>query len=123
MDVSCTACQHQTRLTFCLPIHQLVAAKVAPPGAVAQINPTDEPSEIIDVAGWVTIFSLIAKSAADESDKIESRKLGYEAAQCLEEAIKFYEEGNDLPPENAFFSKMLKPIRVASSLSDIYPRR
>lgn len=68
------------------------------------INPTDEPSRIIDVGQWITLFRVLLESAGKEKNKIEARRLGFEAAQCLEEAIKFYDD-NDLPPEQALFTE------------------
>ena len=70
----------------------------------AVVNPTDEPSRLIDVAQWITLFRMITEAAARETDKIEARHMGLEAAQCLEEALKFYDDAdNDLPPAEAFF--------------------
>ncbi len=71
----------------------------------ARINLAERPSRIIDVAGWLTLFRVITEAAAKSQDKVEGRRLGYEAAQCLDEALRFYVEDNDLPPEGAFFSK------------------
>lgn len=105
VDVACGTCQAQTRPMFEVPPDQLAAAKKLPPDAVATVNPTDQPSQIIDVAGWVTLFKVIVERAAKTGDKVEARKLGYEAAQCLEEALKFYDDDNDLPPDSAFFSE------------------
>jgi len=105
VDVTCGACKDETQPVFRVPRDQLAAAKNLPPDAVAVVNPTDEPSRIIDVAGWVTLFSVIAEGAGKIADKVEARKVGYEAAQCLEEALKFYDDDNDLPPDSAFYSE------------------
>jgi len=67
------------------------------------VNSTDEPSWILDVAQWLTLFSMMTEMAGKESDKTAARRLSLEAAQCLDEALKFYEEDNDLPPTEAFF--------------------
>ena len=69
--------------------------------AAARINPGAEPSRIIDVAQWLTLFRVVSEAAAAQSDPSESRRLGYEAAQCLEEALKFYRDDSDLPPPEA----------------------
>ena len=45
---------------------------------------------------------MVSEAAAAQSNPAESRRLGYEAAQCLEEALKFYRDDNDLPPPEAF---------------------
>ena len=88
-----------------MPQDELAAAKTARPDSAAKISAGPEPSGIIDVPGWLTLFSVIAEAAAKTEDKVEARKLGYEAAQCLQEALKFYDEDNDLPPDEAFFSE------------------
>ncbi|MHC4233921.1 MAG: hypothetical protein ACYSUQ_02280 [Planctomycetota bacterium] len=121
VDVVCGSCEDRQELRFELPADELAAAKAAPPDSAARINTGLEPSLIIDVAGWVTLFRVIADAAVETKDKIEARKLGYEAAQCLEEGLKFYEQDNDLPPETAFFSKASRrlhrehPQRLARS--------
>lgn len=105
VDVTCGACKHQTQLVFKVPTDQLAAARQSPPDAAAIVNPTNEPSRIIDVPGWVTLFGVIIEGAARTADKVEGRKIGYEAAQCLEEALKFYDDDNDFPPDSAFFTE------------------
>ena len=67
------------------------------------INPTSDPSEILDVAQWVMLSGMITASATTETDKIRKRRLFLEAAQCVEEALKFFAADNDLPPPAAFF--------------------
>ena len=68
------------------------------------INATDQPSRIIDVAQWLTLAHVIAEAASRETEKTHARQLGIDAAQCLSEALKFYDEPeNDLPPAEAFF--------------------
>jgi hypothetical protein len=102
IPVTCGACEHATELTFELP-HGLGTDKEGGPPAV---NPTDRPSRIIDVAQWITLFRMITEAAGKESDRMEARRLGLEAAQCLEEALKFYDDrDNALPPPEAFFHK------------------
>ncbi len=104
VDVTCGACKDESQLAFQVPMDQLAAARELPADAVAMVNQADEPSSIIDVVGWVTLFGVIGEAATKTANKIEARKLGCEAAQCLEEALKFYDDDNDLPPDRAFFS-------------------
>ena len=101
----CQTCLHRLTLRFELTPQQIAVSRAAPPDTVATVNDSAEPSLVIDVSGWVTLFRIIADAAAKHDDKGEARKLGYEAAQCLEEALKFYEPDNDLPPETALFSE------------------
>jgi hypothetical protein len=106
----CGACKDQREYRFSLPgdIESLRAQQAA---GSARVNPKAEPSRIIDVAQWIVLFRMIAESAAREQDKQASRQLGYEAAQCLEEAIKFYEDDNDLPPDDALFHDDSRQMR------------
>ena len=104
IDVSCTACGTTATFTFHLPRGSLVADPPNHEKTSPKINPQDTPSRIIDVAEWLTLFRMVTEEAGRESDKVEARELGIEAAQCLEEALKFYDEpDNNLPPEEAFF--------------------
>lgn len=73
-------------------------------GTAEQINPTDQPSRIIDLAQWLSLFYMLVESAASTNDKAATRGKGFQAALCLAEALKFY--GNDeLPRESAFFTE------------------
>lgn len=74
------------------------------------INPTQEPSRIVDVAGWLTLYSTNAEAARaaaaharSSEDRAKVRQLQIEAGRCLDEALKFYDLDNDLPPEDAFY--------------------
>ncbi len=101
-DAACDACQAVNPFTF------LVPDRKTPPDdrTAAVVNPTDEPSRILDVGQWIMLFRVITEAAGKEKDKIQARHLGIEAAQCLEEALKFYDEpGNDLPPPEALFTE------------------
>ncbi len=104
IEVTCAACQSDTTLVF-----QLQGFAEAAPGPeageTAVVNPTDEPSHIVDVGQWIMLFRMITEAASKETDKTQARHLGIEAAQCLEEALKFYDEvDNDLPPPEAVFT-------------------
>lgn len=76
------------------------------------LNPTENCSRVIDVAGWLTLFAMLQDEARIFMDKAHTvedrsavRRLHLQASECLSEALKFYDEDNDLPPEDAFFSK------------------
>ncbi len=99
MSARCAACPQIARFTFTLPEGTTAEA---PDDLYAAINPGDEPSRIIDVGQWITLFRVILEAAGKEENKVESRRLGLEAAQCLEEALKFYTD-NELPPADAVF--------------------
>ena len=99
IEVKCDACRAASTMIFELPL------ELAGAGADSDIvNPTNEPSRIIDVAQWLTLWRVISELSGRETDKVEARQLALGAAQCLEEALKFYDEvDNDLPPPEAFF--------------------
>ncbi len=67
------------------------------------INPGSQPSRIVDLAQWLSLFYLLVESAAAEPSRPAVRQMGYQAALCLAEAIKFYGD-NELPPQEAFFT-------------------
>ncbi len=67
------------------------------------INPTANPSSIIDLSQWLSLFYMLLESASSEKSPATARLQGYRAALCLDEALKFYTE-NELPQDSAFFS-------------------
>ncbi|MFQ5491649.1 MAG: hypothetical protein ACE5GE_13105 [Phycisphaerae bacterium] len=100
---TCKSCKHRFELVFDVPADQLAEPDQTSPTNHVIVNPSQQRSAIIDVAGWITLFRAITQAAADAEDKVEARYLGLEAAQCLEEALKFYDPDNDLPPASALF--------------------
>ena len=74
------------------------------PLGLEPVNPTGQPSRIIDLAGWLSLFYMLVESASKAPDKAIGRRLTFQAAQCLDEALKFYAD-DDLPSANAFFSE------------------
>ncbi len=68
------------------------------------INPTPARSRAIDPLGWLTLFQSILAESQKQQDSQTARRLACQAAQCLDEALKFYEADNELPDEGAFFS-------------------
>ncbi len=105
IDAGCGRCETAVSFTFLLP-PGVGAGVGADADAVApQINNTDQPSRIIDVAHWLTLFRMGAEEAGRESDKTQARELWIEVGQYLAEALKFYDDpDSDLPSEEAFFS-------------------
>ncbi len=71
------------------------------------INPGREPSRIIDLGQWRSLFALLIELSDRAESKVEARRTGFQAALCLAEALKFYDDDdeNDLPPRSAFFSE------------------
>jgi hypothetical protein len=51
------------------------------------------------------LFQSILEASAHAADKTGQRELAYEAALCLDEALKFYDSDEELPSEDAFFSE------------------
>ena len=99
--VTCGECGSTSVETFELPNGAGLA-----PNQPAVVNPGTEPSRIIDVAQWITLFRVITEAASRETDKVQARCLGMEAAQCLDEALRFFSDvDSDLPPPDALFSE------------------
>ena len=72
---------------------------------VELINPSASPSAIIDVGQWLSLFYHLVETASKAPDKSETRRLTFQAAECLDEALKFYADQEELPPESAFFTE------------------
>ncbi len=98
LDCACPQCREKAVYRF--RIDSRWAAVSDPP----TINPTDEPSKLIDVAQWLTLYHILIARSKEASDRTASRGEAYQAALCIAEALKFYESDNDLPPAPAFFS-------------------
>ncbi|HOA74498.1 MAG TPA: hypothetical protein PL151_17295 [Phycisphaerae bacterium] len=87
-------------------------AELAQAGNAPPINRTGRVSRAIDVAGWLTLHKMLsanAKARAEQAvslaDRTVARQLQLQAGECIEEALKFYDADNDLPPEDAFFTE------------------
>ncbi|MFA6134321.1 MAG: hypothetical protein WC869_09945 [Phycisphaerae bacterium] len=94
----CHACGDTLEQTFCCELD------LPAEGAESEvINPTDSPSRLIDLGGWLSLFYLLIESAAADPVVLSIRRQGYQATLCLAEALKFYGE-DELPGEGAFFS-------------------
>lgn len=105
LHVRCEACRQEETLCFSLP-----AADRPEPADTAQrvpgrpVNPTDRPSRIIDVPQWVTLHEILMEASRAAASRTEARELAWDAAQCLDEALKFYDADSELPPPEACFS-------------------
>ncbi len=121
LSVLCRQCQMRSGITFDTSDIERRAAvpsvlgelrDVSRQQAAPVINPTRWPSLMIDVAGWLTLHTMLAEAARAEGLKSTRmdrraavRRMQIQAGQCLDEALKFFDEDNDLPPREAFFSK------------------
>ena len=103
LQTRCEGCGFDSEFRFSLPEEPTTTSGHEYQVATARISAGAVPSRIIDVAQWLTLFHVISEAAARQTDRAEGRRLGCEAAQCLEEALKFYREDNDLPPPEALF--------------------
>ncbi len=100
IKTTCRSCGAVARVTFELTGDDDLARGDGMP----IINGSDDRSRLIDVAQWLTLFRITTEAVAREPDKQAARLKGIEAALCLEEALKFYDdEENDLPASDAFF--------------------
>jgi len=69
-----------------------------------EINASDRPSQLIDLSQWITLSRVISEAASRSDDRIQARGFRIQAWQCLDEALKFFEPGNAIPPGTAFFT-------------------
>ncbi len=119
VPVVCHACSHADIVRFDLRLVDAqeraggMAALVvsAEAGAALPISSWEAPSRIIDVAGWLTLYTRLSDAALRRADTSAfhpdgklTRQLQIQAGRCLEEALKFYDVDNDLPPQAAFYS-------------------
>jgi hypothetical protein len=121
VPTTCSQCGHQQHVAFDTeevdrrgPVLSMFGELRDPSRqqAAQVINPTREPSQLIDVAGWLMLHMMISEAARGASaaslslsKRAAVRRMQIEAGQCLDEALKFYDEDNDLPPREAFFTK------------------
>jgi hypothetical protein len=96
----CPACDTERSIHFA----------IEPPPTLRQaqsdrINPTPARSRAIDPLGWLTLFQNILAESQKQTDRQTARRLACEAAQCLDEALKFYDADNELPDEDAFLTQ------------------
>ncbi len=104
LSARCKACGHDQQFLFDLT--DIDPADGTQPGDLPRINPSGQPSQAIDLAQWLMLFETIVRAADRQDDPAEARRLGYEAAQCLEEALKFYPaDGEEWPAESSFFQE------------------
>ena len=96
----CASCGSELRVVFQFPS----SPRSADPTV---INPTEEPSRIIDLGQWITLARVFADRSAKSADPQHARRLNLRAAECWDEALKFYDDPeNDLPPPEAFFCEV-----------------
>jgi len=100
----CRACGAGRRLLFDRSKLQVEEAS-GEPAQIPVVNPTNEASELLDLGQWLALFHAIISATAEETDRKEAQRLGYEATLCLEEALKFYPSDGELPDEKAFFTE------------------
>lgn len=121
VTTACGRCGAQSQVTFDVtrverygPVLGMLGELQEPARqpAAPVINPTRNPSEIIDIPGWLALHAAIAESARLAAARSTSlvhraavRRTRIEAGQCLDEALKFYDDENDLPPREGFFTE------------------
>lgn len=86
-------------------------AALAQAGQAPPINRSEKCSRVLDVAGWMMLAGRLSEAArvkmspdAPATDRTAGRQMLIQAGECLDEALKFYEADNDLPPADAFFT-------------------
>lgn len=120
VPVGCLECGRERLVRFDLsrldPAEAAVGlegwAALAQAGQAPPINSTVRISRVIDVAGWLALHRILSttartkmEQAASAAERIAARQMQIQAGDCLEEALKFYDVDNDLPPADAFFTE------------------
>ena len=96
----CASCGSELRFDFQISLSRH-------PDEPTLINPTDEPSRIIDLAQWITLARVFVDRSSKTADPRQARRLNLRAAECWGEALKFFDDpDNDLPPPEAFFCEL-----------------
>ncbi len=98
----CVHCRTEKKFLFDLSDQPEAQSDDSPTSSVELINSTPDPSRIIDLGQWMSLFYLHVEAAA-AAGRADARRVGFQAAQCLDEALKFYTEDDELPPKSAFF--------------------
>lgn len=72
--------------------------------ASLRVNPTPEPSRAIDLEGWTRLALFYLNMIPQAEGDGERTQTTFMAAQCIEEALKFFPPGEAEPGQDAFFS-------------------
>jgi hypothetical protein len=121
LDLTCRSCSTSQTVTLTsrpgvgiVPLCTDLAELCSEPD-VPCISPSPQRSRAIDVWGWITLHSLVqqvarrhAESAAVPADRASARRLQVLASACLDEALRFYDHDNELPPPGAFFTDVAR---------------
>jgi endogenous inhibitor of DNA gyrase (YacG/DUF329 family) len=95
ISASCRACHAPSEWRF-----QILHAT----GGGGQLNPSPQPSRLIDLGQWITLSRIITEAAGRSEDRIQARGFRIQASECLDEALKFFEQDDSRPPATAFFT-------------------
>lgn len=101
-DCTCKGCGRSSAARFCIDSRWLAPSE--PP----LINAAEEPSKLLDVSQWLTLYHTLRSRSEESPDRIAMRRWAYQAGLCVSEALKFYEPDNDLAPASAFFSDLAR---------------
>ena len=106
LTVFCARCGAESQFQFTLLKVSSVAA-----GGETIFSSFAEPSRILDLADWLTLYALREDAASNAEDRANARNLRLQGTACLKEALKFFghePEHQPLPPETAFFREESK---------------
>ena len=101
---TCRHCSAKREFVFRCPPPPTDAENANVDSPLRWINPTPQPSALIDVAQWLGLFHMLVESAGRAANPHEGRRMTFQAAQCLDEALKFYSPEDELPPPSAMFA-------------------
>mgnify|MGYP006971724405 CR=1 FL=1 len=115
---TCQACQAQVDVhhTVEYPLPDSVDA------TIPHINPTDEPSRLVDLNQWLGLHYFHAEAAqACKPATAEHHTHQLWAAACIAEALKFYTDDDELPIDGACWTE--SSLRALAEHQEVFARQ
>jgi hypothetical protein len=89
----CRNCGGSDAFRFSIPVLPPRIEKSDPISSTQAITLGSKPSELIDLVQWVTLHQILIEQCSSTPDPAEARWLKIRAGQCLDEALKFIDDG------------------------------
>lgn len=88
----CRNCGGSESFRFAVPILPPVFERHDPVSSTQAINLGTDPSKLIDLVQWITLHETLLERSSSALDQGERRWLKIRAGQCLDEALKFFDD-------------------------------
>ncbi|NOX58328.1 MAG: hypothetical protein GXP29_05640 [Planctomycetes bacterium] len=116
----CRNCGGSEECQFSVPMLPPRFERYDPVSGTQAINLGPSRSSLIDLVQWVTLHDVLLEQCASTPDSAEARWLKIRAGECLDEAMKFIDDGSESPTGNATFVE--SSTRVLAERPDRYTR-